>query len=269
MAATSTSQCLSQTQTTVNTNQQDVSCFKRAFPCAIYLGMIAFMIMFAGAVNAGIGSTAGSGLSGDIFTGFRQSARRQMHAGIALLVIGVILMMLSIYWCRYAKRSLSNVPVTSFSGTATTTVIAPNTAGVGVVQPPALQGGGNQQVYVYQPHQQAGTFQPVQGGPIHYAPAQPGIGQYPPTQYGIGQPQPVQGGPIHYAPAQPGIGQYPPTQSGIGQYPPAQSGVHQYPPAQQTSQPSDPAEELPDHPPPTYNELTNPVNDTIKSYGNV
>ncbi|XP_063962098.1 uncharacterized protein LOC129268969 [Lytechinus pictus] len=240
MAATSTSQCLSQTQTTVNTNQQDVSCFKRAFPCAIYLGMIAFMIMFAGAVNVGIGSTAGSGLSGDIFTGFRQSARRQMHAGIALLVIGVILMMLSIYWCRYAKRSMSNVPVTSFSGT-TTTVIAPNTAGagVGVVQPPAIQGGGNQQVYVYQPHQQAGTFQPVQGGPIHYAPAQPGIGQYPPTQ------------------------------PGIGQYPPAQSGVNQYPPAQQTLQPSAPAEELPDQPPPTYNELMNPANDTMKSYGNV
>lgn len=202
--------------------------------------MFSFMIIFAGAANIIMGNFSGGNLSDSFYDSFpeaRRSGKRQMNAGIAVLVIGIILMTLSFAWCCYARRHLSNMP-TTFSGTAmTTTVVAPNAASTpGLVQPPIIQGGGGggggQQtfVYSYQSQQQAGSFQPVQIGTNQYPPAQP----------------------VH------------------SQYLPAQPAFNQYPPAQPTLQPSAPVERLPDQPPPSYNELTNPTSDatTCKSYGN-
>ena len=91
--------------------------------------MLSFMIIFAGTVNIIMGNFSGRNLSDSFYDSFpetRRSGQSQKNAGIAVLVIGIILLTLSIAWCRYARRHLSNMP-TTFSGTAmTTTVVAPN-----------------------------------------------------------------------------------------------------------------------------------------------
>lgn len=219
VASSSPAPVMVQTNTyNMNENPQNRPCLHRCLPCSICLTVMSCFIIATGAAILAIASTRMESLSDSLYESFpelKSSAQRQLYGGIAVVVVGVSLMIVSVIWCCYIKRRTSTSVMYSGTTMTTTTIAQPSASSPWVVRPPDVKGTCEQPTYVYsyEPSSRPESIKHDESGSNH-----------PPD-----------------------------VQSLSNQYPPAQSVRNQY--RHHHAQPSPPPPDSPNQPPPSYNEL--------------
>ena len=128
MTATSTTTPVVAQTNIYNANPQYSPWLERFYKCSLCLICISFVFIFAGVANILMGVLTFGNFYDSLPEKRKSDLQIQRNAGIAVFVIGIILLTLSIAWCCYSLRHLSNIPTTFSETTMTPTAVAPNAA---------------------------------------------------------------------------------------------------------------------------------------------